>query len=168
MEDLRTLGLSSANKLELKLDRIDLAQEAEAMTAAVEHELENVGITVTRDFSCAIIVGDRGRIRQALLAILDNARRYAPDSTVVVTTRTTEDHALIRCSDTGPGLPIGAEERAFERFWRGDDSRARATGGSGLGLSVVKAIAQAHGGDATIADNDGGGTFIEIWLPAID
>lgn len=166
VEDLRILGLSSAGKMELKLDDIDLAQEAEAVLAAVEHDLAGVGITVERDFGHAVIVADRERIRQALFAILDNARRYAPGSVIAIKTRTTRDRALIRCSDTGPGLPAGLEDRVFERFWRGDDSRARAKGGSGLGLSVVQAIAQAHGGDVTTTSNDGKGMAIEIWLPA--
>lgn len=166
VEDLRTLALSSAGQLELKLDKIDLAEEAEAVTTAVEHDLTSAGIRVERDFGRAIIVADRARIRQALYAVLDNACRYAPGSVVIVETRRTKGRALIRCSDTGPGLPAGSEGRAFERFWRGDDSRARASGGSGLGLPVVQAIARAHGGDAVAAANGAKGTSIEIWLPA--
>lgn len=166
VEDLRTLGLSSAGQLQLKLEKFDLAEEAAVVTAAVEHDLVAAGIMIERDFGHASVVADRARIRQVLFAILDNVRRYAPDSTVLVQTRRTTDLVLIRCSDTGPGLPVGSEKRAFERFWRGAESRSRASGGSGLGLSVVQAIARAHGGDATIADNGGKGTSIEIWLPA--
>lgn len=166
VEDLRTLGLSSAGKLELKLDEIDLAQEADVVTASIEQDLANAGITVERDLGRAIILADKARIRQALFAVLDNVLRYAPGSIVVIQTRRTKDQALIRCTDNGPGLPAGSKNRAFERFWRGDDSRARASGGAGLGLAVVQAIARAHGGDAAVADNGGKGTSIEIQLPA--
>lgn len=165
VEDLRTLGLSSVGKLELKLDEIDLALEARAVATSMEQGLASAGITVKCDLGKAVVLADQARIRQAILAVLDNARRYAPGSVVAVETRTTKDRALIRCSDDGPGLPAGTQKRVFERFWRGDDSRARASGGSGLGLPIVKAIANAHGGDAVVTDNGGTGVAIEIWLP---
>lgn len=167
VEDLRTLGLSNAGRLELKLDQIDLADEAEVAIASVEQDLTSAGITVDRDLGRAVVLADKARIRQVLFAVLDNARRYAPNSTVVIQTRRTKDRAVIRYSDTGPGLPAGLEGRAFERFWRADDSRARGSGGAGLGLSIVQAIARAHGGDAALAENGGSGASIEIWLPAI-
>ncbi|KGF69424.1 histidine kinase [Hoeflea sp. BAL378] len=166
VEDLRTLGLSNADRLDLTLDQIDLADEAEAAIASVEQDLIGAGITVERDLESAVVLADKARVRQILFAILDNARRYAPNSTVVIRTRRTKDRAVIRCSDTGPGLPPGAEERAFDRFWRADDSRTRARGGSGLGLPIVQAIARAHGGDAAFIDTGGKGAAIEIWLPA--
>jgi light-regulated signal transduction histidine kinase (bacteriophytochrome) len=67
---------------------------------------------------------------------------------------------LIRCADTGPGLPAEAYGRVFEPFWRADDSRARASGGSGLGLSVVRAIAIAHHGDAIVRPGEAGGVTV--------
>ncbi|MBA8879304.1 ATP-binding protein [Phyllobacterium myrsinacearum] len=165
VEDLRVLGLSNAGRLELKLDEIDLAEEAEAVATTVEQSLADAGITIKRDLGHAVTFADRARIRQVLFAILDNVRRYAPKSTVTIQTRKTKDRVLLRCSDNGPGLPAGAEKRVFERFWRADDSRARASGGTGLGLSVVQAIARGHGGDANVVDRENGGTSIEIWLP---
>lgn len=166
VEDLRTLGLSNAGKLELKLDEVDLATEGANAVSSMEQELANAGITVERDLGHAVVLADKSRVRQTLFALLDNARRYAPGSKVVVETRRTSDRAIIRCTDDGPGLPNGLEERAFERFWRADESRARASGGSGLGLPIVRAIALAHGGDARIVTTSGKGMSIEIWLPA--
>lgn len=166
VEDLRTLALSNAGRLELKLDNVDLAEEVDAATASVEEDLAGAGIRVKRDLGRAVAVADRARIRQVLFAVLDNVRRYAPKSTIVIQTRRTKDRVFIRCSDNGPGLPPGAESRAFERFWRADESRARASGGSGLGLAVVQAIARAHGGDASVTNGSGKGTLIEVWLPA--
>ncbi|WP_233290855.1 ATP-binding protein [Shinella sp. PSBB067] len=167
VEDLRTLGLSNAGRLELKLDEIDLAIEVESVTASIEQDLAKAGLAVEYDLGSAVVVADRARIRQALFAILDNARRYAPRSTLSIQTRRARDRVVIRCTDDGPGLPPGTGHRAFERFWRADDSRARASGGSGLGLPVVQAIARAHGGDAIVTGNEeGSGLSIEIWLPA--
>lgn len=165
VEDLRTLGLSSAGKLELNLEEIDLAQEAGSVTASIEQELAGVGITVKPDLRRAPAIGDRARLRQAMLAVLDNVRRYAPESIVTVETRATKDRAFVRLSDNGPGLSAASKKRVFDRFWRDDGSRARASGGSGLGLPVVKAIANAHGGDAVVVDIESKGLAIEIWLP---
>jgi two-component system sensor histidine kinase AdeS len=168
VEDLRTLALSEAGRLELKLGEFDLAEEAEAVITSVEPDLTGAGIAVKRNLGRARVVADRARIRQVIYAILDNVRRYAPGSTVVLETRSKSNRALIRCSDTGPGLPAGLKDRAFEPFWRGEESRARSSGGSGLGLSIIRAIAEAHGGGASLADHDGQdtGTSIEIWLPS--
>lgn len=166
VEDLRTLGLFSAGQLELKLGKIDLGEEATAVVEAIKHDLSEAGITIESDLGRAMVIADSARIRQILFAVLENARRYAPHSTVRVETRVTRDRAYIRCSDTGPGLPPGSEALVFERFWRGEQSRGRASGGSGLGLPIVQAIARAHGGDASVVANDGKGTCIEIWLPA--
>lgn len=165
VEDLRTFGLFSAGQLELKLDRIDLGEEADAVVKAIKHDLGEADIAIERDLGQAMVVADRARVRQILFAVLENARRYAPHSTVRIETRVTRNRAYIRCSDTGPGLPPGSEALVFERFWRGEQSRGRASGGSGLGLSIVQAIARAHGGDASVVANNGKGTSIEIWLP---
>lgn len=167
VEDLRTLALSEAGRLELSLGDFDLAEEAEAVLASVEPDLAGAAIVVKRRLGRARVVADRARIRQAMFAVLDNVRRYAPGSTLVLETRSKGHRALIRCSDTGPGLPAGLKDRAFEPFWRAEESRARSSGGSGLGLSIIRAIAEAHGGGASVADHDdeGKGTSIEIWLP---
>ena len=167
VEDLRILGLSSAGQMELKLERFDLASEAAEVAAAVADDLAKAGIALRQDLGRAIVIADRSRLRQVLFALFDNARRYAPDSRVTIETRSTKDRVLIRCSDTGPGLPAGLEDHAFERFWRADDSRARIGGGSGLGLAVVRAVARAHGGDAAAsATNAEKGASFEVWLPA--
>lgn len=164
VEDLRILGLSNAGKLELQLDQIDLAQEVGSVMASVEQDLAKADIVIDARLESVLIRADRARIRQAVFALLENVRRYAPGCTVTMYTGYTDDGAIIRCSDNGPGLPAGTEYRAFERFWRADESRGRTSGGSGLGLPVIQAIARAHGGDAMIVSNDGTGLSMEIRL----
>ena len=73
------------------------------------------------------------------------------------------DGVEVSVSDTGEGLPPGAGERVFERFWRGDESRA--AGGTGLGLSIARAIVELHGGTIRVADAPGGGACFTFTLP---
>ncbi|AYG69542.1 HAMP domain-containing protein (plasmid) [Rhizobium sp. CCGE531] len=165
VEELRTLALNNAGQLALQCSRIDLAVEAERAINSLEDQLTMAGITISRQLDSAVATGDRARLRQAIVAVLDNCRRYAPLAQVHIETGRTDQHVFFRCTDTGPGLSAENRVRAFERFWRADCSRGRSLGGSGLGLPIVKAIAQAHGGDATILSSDRPGLAIEIRLP---
>lgn len=165
VEDLRTFDLANAGALEIDLQEVDLTVEAEVVISSMEQKLVSAGIKIEREFGRAVVVADPRRMRQALLALLDNACRYAPGSTVVVQTFTAENRAGMRCSDTGPGMQLDAQARAFDRFWRGGDARACTSGGSGLGLSIVKAIARLHHGDATIVSTGKVGFALEVWVP---
>ena len=165
VEELRTLALSNAGQLDLQYSSLDIAVEAEAALASLEGHFNAAGITVTRNLCCAGLRADQSRLRQAFVAVLENCCRYAPQRSVHVETGVDEQHVFFRCTDTGPGLPDESRARAFERFWRADDSRGRKSGGSGLGLPIVKAIAQAHGGDAVILPIDEPGLAVEIRLP---
>lgn len=165
VEELRTLALSNAGKLDLQHTRLDLAVEAESVLISLEDQFEKAGIITVPALCQAITIADRWRLRQAFVALLENCCRYAPQSTVYVETGVSGEYVFFRCRDTGPGLPEESRLRAFERFWRADNSRGRDKGGSGLGLSIVKAIAQAHGGDAKILPPINPGLEVEIRLP---
>lgn len=168
VEELRTLALSNAGQLNLQYARLDLAVEAEAALTSLEDRLGKAGIATTMALSSAVTCADRLRLRQAFVALLENCCRYAPHSTVRIETGATEKHVFFRCLDAGPGLPDESRARAFDRFWRAEDSRGRSGGGSGLGLPIVKAIAQAHGGDALILAAHNPGLAVEIRLPIRD
>ena len=168
VEELRTLALGNAGQLDLQVGRLDLAEEAAAAMNALEEPLATAGITATRQLGRAVTTGDRARLRQAFVALMENCCRYAPGSTVLVETGVSTEHVFFRCTDTGPGLSAENRARAFERFWRADESRGRARGGSGLGLPIVKAIARAHGGDALILPSQNIGLSVEIRLPRPD
>lgn len=165
IEELRTLALSNAGQLDLQYSAVDLASEVEAAVTAMEGELSSAGSLVIRRLEKAATFADKARLRQAIIAILDNCRRYAPNSTIYLRTWEAKGFVYFRCTDTGPGLGDESRSRAFERFWRADDSRNRVSGGSGLGLPIVKAIMQAHGGDAVILPADDSGFSIELQLP---
>jgi two-component system OmpR family sensor kinase len=114
-----------------------------------------------------VVTGDEARLRQVAANLLGNARVHTPDGTPVhVRVETTADGALLEVADEGPGLPPHEVERIFERFYRADPSRTRTSGGSGLGLSIVAAIAEAHGGRAIVDSAPGRGTTFRVELPA--
>lgn len=165
VEELRTLALSNAGQLDLTLTTVDFADEAAAAVASVEAELAAAGIRPQLALGAAVTLADPTRLRQAFVAVLENCRRYAPQSDVRVETGVDGDEVFFRCSDSGPGLSDEHRERAFERFWRADESRGRNLGGSGLGLPIIRAIARAHGGEARILTPVSAGVTVEIRLP---
>jgi two-component system OmpR family sensor kinase len=113
-----------------------------------------------------IVVGDEQRLHQLFTNLLGNARHHTPPGTTVTVSVRPGEHVVVEVHDDGPGLPDGLQEHAFERFTRGDSSRTRSSGGAGLGLSLVSAIAQAHGGTAAVHSQPGDTTF-RISLPGV-
>jgi two-component system, OmpR family, sensor kinase len=114
----------------------------------------------------AEVLGDRDRLRQIVDNLLGNVRAHTPPRTPV-TVRVARDNgtALVEVADSGPGLSTEEAERVFERFYRADPSRARASGGVGLGLSIVAAVAEAHGGSVAAESKPGLGATFRITLP---
>ena len=110
--------------------------------------------------------GDGARLHQILANLLANARTHTPAGTRVVT-RVRPEGPLVRVSvaDDGPGIPRPLQPTVFERFTRGDDSRNRANGSTGLGLSIVAAVGQAHGGRVEVS-SEPGETIFSVLLPA--
>jgi two-component system, OmpR family, sensor kinase len=107
-------------------------------------------------------------LRQVLGNLLQNANRHTPPETPVrVRVVDSEAEAVIEVADDGPGIPIDDANRVFERFWRSDPSRTRASGGAGLGLSIVAAIAAAHGGRAEVQSEPGRGSVFRVHLPHV-
>ncbi len=114
----------------------------------------------------AVVVGDRDRLRQIVDNLLANVRAHTPpgtSATVSVTRRNGSAEILV--TDSGPGLDEEHLEHVFERFYRADPSRARTSGGIGLGLSIVAAVAEAHGGTVSASSRPGEGTTFSIALP---
>ncbi|MEH2702893.1 two-component sensor histidine kinase [Rhizobium leguminosarum bv. viciae] len=163
--DLENLRLSSANKHDLNIKEIDLAVEAETLTASMEDDLVAASITIERQFDRAVCIADPAGVHLVLRALLDNCRRYAPGTSVTIRTYEDEDWAMILCEDTGPGLPAAVVDKVFDPFWRGGDSRERVPEGSGLGLTIVKTIASVHHGEVVIDTDCGRGFKVKIRLP---
>jgi two-component system OmpR family sensor kinase len=117
----------------------------------------------------ALVWGDVERLRQLLLNLTDNALKYTPEGGTI--TLSLENHAgwvKVAVSDTGVGIPPDQQEQIFERFYRVDKARSREVGGSGLGLSIVQWIAQAHQGRVTIDRTSATGSTFVLWLPEME
>ncbi|MDE1146551.1 MAG: ATP-binding protein [Azospirillaceae bacterium] len=165
VDDLKLLTLAQSGRLDLRREQVDVAVEAAAVVAMVGPTCAAAGLAIDTALAPVLVVADGARVRQALLALLENARRYASPGRVRVETRAVGDHVLLRVADQGPGLPPGMEPYVFDPFWRADESRARISGGTGLGLAVVQAIARAHGGDVKTEPVKPTGVAFEIILP---
>jgi two-component system, OmpR family, sensor kinase len=117
----------------------------------------------------ATVTGDEVRLRQVLDNLLANARAHTPAGTPVsVELRRVDSRAQVTVADHGPGLTDEQATRVFERFYRTDDSRSRSSGGAGLGLSIVAAVTELHGGTAEARPTPGGGATFVITLPLGD
>lgn len=152
----------------LEHEAVDLgvvATDAVAAARAVDPDR-----SVTLDVQGSVEVwGDRDRLRQVVDNLLANVRSHTPAGAPAdVAVRADEGRAVVEVADRGPGLGGEQVAQVFERFYRADPSRASDSGGSGLGLSIVAAIATAHGGAATAEDRDGGGAVFRIELPVLN
>jgi two-component system OmpR family sensor kinase len=115
----------------------------------------------------ALVLGDEGRLRQVVDNLLDNVRAHTPaGSAVHVKVGRDDGVVVLSVVDEGPGLASEVAARAFERFYRGDPARSRTKGGAGLGLSIVSAVVEAHGGKVRVASSEGAGATLEVRLPA--
>jgi two-component system, OmpR family, sensor kinase len=115
-----------------------------------------------------IVVGDAHQLRQVLANLLRNALTHTPPGTPVEVSAGREDgHVRLEVRDHGPGLPTSDPEELFGRFWRAEGGRTRGKGGAGLGLAIVAAIVDAHGGRVEAADAPDGGASFVVRLPAV-
>ena len=149
----------------LERERVDLARIAE--DAAESARAIDSGRPISVDVEGpASVVGDEGRLRQVLDNLLDNTRVHTPKGTPVrVKIRRADGELVLTVADEGPGLSPEVAMRVFERFYRGDPTRSRGTGGAGLGLSIVSAIVEAHAGKVSATSSNGAGTTFEVRLP---
>jgi len=112
------------------------------------------------------IEGDTVRLRQLLRNLFNNVQRHADGaSRLDICLAAQEGEAVLAFADDGAGVPEASLPMLFERFWRGDSARGRATGGSGLGLAICRSIAEAHGGTIDASQADGGGLVVRLRLP---
>lgn len=168
VDDLLTLSRLDAGKLALQLERVDVGALVTETARQMERLAAERGLVLTAHAADGLMVnGDATRLRQIILNGLDNALRYTPrGGRITVGAESRPGRVDIVIADTGIG--IGPEDlgHVFDRFYRADSTRREGITGSGLGLSIVRALADAHHGKVAISSAPGEGTRLSVSLPA--
>ena len=169
-EDIARVSRAEEHQLDLRLARIRPEQllERAARVAAPAFAAKNVALRVDPGGGAPDVSVDTERIAEVLANLLDNALRHTPPTgTVALSAARDGDNTLLTVSDTGEGLDPNEVERIFERFYRTDSARSRDRGGSGIGLTISRAIVEAHEGTLHAAsDGVGRGARFTVALPA--
>jgi len=137
----------------------------DALLDSVVEDMEELGATITRTGKSRQAIQARPHaLRRCLANLLDNARRYGGGQ-IDLAVEDSDQGVRIRIADHGPGIPETELEKVFEPYFRLESSRARHTGGTGLGLPIAKAIVEAHGGTITLTAKPGEGVCVTVMLP---
>ena len=167
VEDLGKLAEAQQPGLTLRKELVDLRALVEERTRIYKDHLEAKGIALEAHLEAAQAYGDRGRVVQIVDNLLSNALRYTDTGGAVTVELAQRDgEARIDVSDTGIGIPGEDLPYIFERFWRGEPSRARRTGGAGIGLAIVAELVRAHGGRIDVQSRPGKGSTFTVTLPS--
>lgn len=154
---------------ELPLSRVDLTQAARLAVEANEPQAADRGVSVSVEGEAPIVLGSRDRLQQVVGNLVDNATRHTPAGRHVTVALSEErGEAVLRVIDEGPGIPPADLANLFQRFYRAQYSRDRATGGAGLGLAIVQAIVTSHRGTIEAANRIEGGAVFTVRLPKLD
>jgi signal transduction histidine kinase len=168
LNTLMDIAEAEAGMMKLQRESVDLCQLAREIVELYQYVAEEKKISVRTELpDWAVLVSvDRIRMRQALANLLDNAIKYTPENgSVTIIVRTEGDEAVVSFKDTGIGIPAEEQDKIWSRLYRGDKSRSQR--GLGLGLSLVKAIVEAHGGKATVSSVSERGSEFTVRLPAL-
>jgi two-component system, OmpR family, sensor histidine kinase BaeS len=169
VDDLQDLALAEAGALAYHRTRIDLAELLETCRAAHQAAAGAAGVALHVQADGPVIVtADPDRLRQVIGNLLANALRATPagGSVTLSAARPVDGAATVVVRDTGTGIAAADLPHVFDRFWRADPARGRATGGAGLGLAIARQIVTDHGGHIAADSHPGTGTVVTITLPA--
>lgn len=164
---LMDIAEAEAGTMKLQRESVDLCQLAREVFELYQYVAEEKKITIRTELPATpvLVSVDRIRMRQTLANLLDNAIKYTPENgQVAITVRTEGNDALISFKDTGIGIPADEQDKIWSRLYRGDKSRSQR--GLGLGLSLVKAIVEAHDGKVTVSSIPEQGSEFTVRLPS--
>jgi two-component system OmpR family sensor kinase len=167
VEDLLLLArLDQQRPLEhAPVDLLELASDAVQDARAIDPS-RTVQLEAVATGPAPLVSGDAARLRQVFGNLVANALTHTPAGTpLTLRVSTNTGWACVEIADSGPGICAEDRDRVFERFFRADSSRTRASGGSGLGLSIVSALVAAHRGTVNVAETPGGGATFTVRLP---
>ncbi|MDI9884214.1 HAMP domain-containing sensor histidine kinase [Streptomyces sp. HNM0645] len=167
IDDLQDLAAADAGTMRLYPEPIHAEDLLHQVAAGHRAHAEAAGIALDVHVEGGTeLSADPLRLRQAVGNLVSNALRHtSPGDRITLRARRGEHGLLIEVSDTGTGISPVDLPHVFERFWRAEKSRSRQTGGSGLGLSIVRKLVEAHGGTVSVASTPGGGTVFTLCLP---
>jgi signal transduction histidine kinase len=168
VEDLFELARIDAGVLTLELHDAKLGELIQSCLRALDAEARarNIQLEAKLDPADPAVRIAPDKVERVLLNLLTNAVRHTPsDGAVSVVVEPDSDHVVVAVEDTGAGLTPTAAQRMFERFWRDDESRARSTGGAGLGLAIAQGLVHAHGGAIWAENSRSGGARVAFTLP---
>ncbi|MEV6843507.1 ATP-binding protein [Actinoplanes sp. NPDC051411] len=167
LDDLQVLAQAEAGDLNYARSATDLADLVSAGATAHRAVAAEAGIALTVDAPHPVWVqADSDRLRQVLGNLLSNAIRYTDEGGhVLLKVRADDGEAVLTVQDTGVGIAPGDLPRVFDRFWRADPARQRATGGTGLGLTIAHRIVTDHGGRIDVTSRPHIGTTFTVHLP---
>jgi heavy metal sensor kinase len=168
VENLLTISRLDAGELKIDKSRLDLAHLASSSTEQMQLLAEEKSISLRCQTGDKVYIeGDRSRLQQVIVNLVDNAIKYTQKGGEIrVTVRQDSSLAILEVSDNGAGIPADALPHVFERFFRADKARSRDLGGAGLGLAIVKSICIAHGAEISVSSQEGRGTCFTVELPA--
>ncbi|MEK7324020.1 MAG: ATP-binding protein, partial [Chloroflexota bacterium] len=167
VDDLRELSLAEAGQLRLNLQATDVrALLQTAASFAPVAEAQDLSLAVEMNDGLPLVNTDPDRLAQVIRNLLSNALRHTPGGGKVTVSASTEKKMIrVVVADTGDGIPADELPYVFDRFYRGDKSRARASGGSGLGLAIAKTWVAAMGGEIGVESEPGRGSRFWFTVP---
>jgi two-component system, OmpR family, sensor histidine kinase BaeS len=168
LDDLARLADAERPGMLLDKRAVDLAEVARTVADSFAPRFAEKGVTLSADLEPTVVLGDPGRLVQIATNLVTNALRYTEQGQVRLSVRRIGSEALLEVSDTGIGIAPGDIRHIFTRFWRGDRSRSRTTGGTGIGLSIVRELVRAHDGRIDVESTPGLGSVFRVLLPTLD
>ncbi|WP_379159570.1 sensor histidine kinase [Paenibacillus sp. sgz5001063] len=166
INDLEKLNAAENPMLQLRHERLCLNEvlRDSIQSVAGRPELDNVVLTLKEEEE-HFVSGDYERLVQVFVNLLNNALKFTKEGQVDISLVEKPSEVIVMVADTGPGIAADELPNIFERFYRGEKSRSRRTGGAGIGLAIVKAIVEAHGGYVTVSSTLGSGSEFYVHLP---
>jgi signal transduction histidine kinase len=168
VNDLRTLALVDAGELSLNRRPVDLSTLCADLAVRFQPQADakQVRITSSCGASRMMAMGDRERLQQILDNLMQNGLRYTPEGGHIDISLTRQGRsAILAVHNDGPNIPEDVLAHLFERFYRGDKARDRASGGTGLGLAIARKLAEAQGGALIGENHPSGGVVFKLVLP---
>ena len=164
--DLETLARYEGENLTLNKEEFDISELLNRIIKSFENEFKNKNITLESDLSEQHLEADKDKMAQILVNIMSNSLKYTPEGgTIRISVSGNDEIVQVAVKDSGIGIASEDLPYIFERFYRADKSRSRASGGSGIGLAIVKSLVDAHGGTISVKSELGKGSEFIVIIP---